>query len=216
MVEMVTKVKICGVTNLDDAELAAAGGAWAVGLVFYPASPRCCASDTAAVIGATLKRRCEVAGVFVNAPLDEVVATADAAGLTILQLHGEEGPAFCAEARRRTGLPVIKAARVRDFSAVRALAAYKTEYHLLDSFVSGTVGGTGESFDWTLAAEHPGVPPLLVSGGIRPDNVRELIESVRPFAIDVASGVEAVPGRKDPDRLEALFEAVREAARAEV
>jgi phosphoribosylanthranilate isomerase len=216
MVEMGTKVKICGVTNLDDAELAAAGGAWAVGLVFHPASPRRCEIDTAAVIGATLKRRCEVVGVFVNAPLDEVVTTADAAGLTILQLHGEEGPAFCAEARRRTGLPVIKVARVRNFASIRALSAYKTDYHLLDSFVSGTMGGTGERFDWKLAAEHPRVPPVLVSGGIKPDNVRELIETVRPFAVDVATGVEAAPGRKDPDRLAALFEAVREATPAEV
>jgi phosphoribosylanthranilate isomerase len=216
MVEMGTKLKICGITNLDDAELAAGAGAWAVGLVFHPASPRRCATDMAAVIGATLKRRCEVVGVFVNAPLDEVAATADAAALTIVQLHGEEGPAFCAEARRRTGLPVIKVARVRNSASIRSLAAYKTDYHLLDAFVPGKVGGTGERFDWTLAAEHPGVPPVLVSGGIRPDNVREAIETVRPFAIDVASGVEVVPGRKDPERLEALFEAVREATPAEV
>src|SRR5207249_2420872 len=93
MVEMRTKLKICGITNLDDAELAAGAGAWAVGLVFHPASPRRCTADMAAVIGATLKRRCEVVGVFVNAPLDEVAATADAAALTIVQLHGEEGPA---------------------------------------------------------------------------------------------------------------------------
>jgi phosphoribosylanthranilate isomerase len=216
MVEMETKVKICGVTNLDDAELAVAAGAWAVGLVFHPASPRRCTSDAAAVIGATLKRRCEVAGVFVNAPLDEVVATAEGAGLTLLQLHGEEGPAYCAEARRRTGLPVIKAARVRYSSSIRSLAAYKTDYHLLDAFVPGNVGGTGERFDWTLAAEHPGLPPVLVSGGITAENVHEAIETMRPFGIDVASGVEAVPGRKDRDRLIALFEAVREAAPAEV
>jgi phosphoribosylanthranilate isomerase len=216
MVEMPTRVKICGTTNLDDAELAAAAGAWAVGLVFHPASPRRCAIDTAAVIGATLKRRCEVVGVFVNAPLDEVVVTADAAELTILQLHGDEGPAFCAEARRRTGLPVIKAVRVRDSASIRALTAYKTDYHLLDAFVPGKAGGTGERFDWALAAGHPGVPPVLVSGGIRPDNVREAIETLRPFAIDVASGVEVVPGRKDSERLEALFEAVREATPAGV
>jgi phosphoribosylanthranilate isomerase len=216
MVEMSTRVKICGITNLDDAELAVAAGAWAVGLVFHPASPRRCSSDAAAVIGAALKRRSEVVGVFVNAPLDEIAATADAAALTILQLHGDEGPAFCAEARRRTGLQVIKVARVRDAASVRALAAYKTDYHLLETFVPGVVGGTGKRFDWRLAAEHPGVPPMLMSGGIGPDNVHELLETVRPFAIDVASGVEDAPGRKDPDRLEALFEAVREAAPAEV
>jgi phosphoribosylanthranilate isomerase len=216
MIQMRTRVKICGVTSLHDAELAVAAGAWAVGLVFHPTSPRCCPGDTAAVIGAALKRRCEVAGVFVNAPLDEVVETADAVQLTMLQLHGEEGPAYCAEARRRSGLPVIKAARVRDAASIRALAAYKTEYHLLDAYVPGVAGGTGKRFDWGLAAEHPHVPPLVVSGGIGPDNVEEAIVAVRPFAIDVASGVESAPGRKDPDRLEALFEAVREAAPAEV
>jgi phosphoribosylanthranilate isomerase len=216
MVEMETKVKICGITNLDDAELAAGAGAWAVGLVFHPASPRRCSSDTAAVIGATLKRRCEVVGVFVNAPLDELVATADSAALTIVQLHGEEGPAFCAEVRRRTGLPVMKVARVRDAASIRALAAYKTDYHLLDAYVPAKAGGTGERFDWTLAAEHSGVPPLLVSGGVTPDNVREAIVTLRPFGVDVSSGVEVVPGRKDPERLAALFEAVREATPAEV
>jgi phosphoribosylanthranilate isomerase len=213
---METRVKICGITNLDDAEVAAGAGAWAVGLVFDPPSPRRCPSDAAAVIGAALKRRCEVVGVFVNAPLGEVVATADSAALTIVQLHGEEGPAFCAEVRRRTGLPVIKAARVRDAASIRALAPYKIDFHLLDAHVPGKPGGTGERFDWMLAAEHPGVPPLLLAGGITPENAREAIETVRPFGIDVSTAVEIVPGRKDPERLAALFEAVREATPAEV
>ena len=213
---VVPKVKICGNTTLADAELAVSCGAWAVGVIFHPQSPRRCDLDTAAAIGAALKRRCEVVGVFVNAPLEDVVRTAEAAELTMVQLHGEEGPAYCQEVGRRTGTRVIKAARVRDASQVRALLAHHTDVHLLDAYVEGAHGGTGERFDWRLAAEHPGKPPLLLSGGIAADNVREAIEVVRPFGLDVASGVEAAPGRKDPERMQALFEAVREAAPAGV
>jgi phosphoribosylanthranilate isomerase len=211
-----TRVKICGVTSLADAELAVSLGAWAVGLVFHPDSPRRCDSEVAAEIGAALKRRAEVVGVFVNAPLDDVVAAADGCSLTMIQLHGEEGPLYCQEARRRSGAKVIKAARVRDGAQVRALSAYRTDYHMLDAHVPGLPGGTGQSFDWNLAGEHPGRPPIILSGGIRPDNVAEAVETVGPFAVDVASGVEASPGRKDPEALRKLFQAVREAEPAGV
>ena len=214
MVLMPTKVKICGVTNVADAELAASHGAWAIGMVFHPESPRACEPVAAAEIGAVMKRRLEVVGVFVNAHLDEVVDVAESAGLTMLQLHGEEGPSYCQEAARRTGLKVIKVARVRDAASVRGLAAYRTDFHMLDAYVRGQPGGTGERFEWSLAREHgPGIP-LILSGGIRPENVAEAIESVQPFAIDTASGVEAAPGQKDPDKLARLFESVRESAPA--
>jgi phosphoribosylanthranilate isomerase len=215
-IAMSTKIKICGLTSLHDAELAASGGAWAVGLVFHPESPRRCDPEMAAEIGAALKRRTEVVGVFVNAPLDEVVAAVESCSLTIVQLHGEEGPLYCEEARRRSGAKVIKAARVRSAAEVRTLSAYKTDYHMLDAYVPGQPGGTGQRFDWSLAADHPGRPPLLLSGGIRPDNVAEAVELVRPFAVDVSSGVEASPGRKDPGKLRELFKAVHEAAPARV
>jgi phosphoribosylanthranilate isomerase len=213
---MSTKVKICGITEPSDAELAVSLGAWGVGLVFHPPSPRYCDLEAAAEIGSALKRRAEVVGVFVNAPLDEVIATAEAASLTALQLHGDEGPSYCEEARRRSGVRVIKAARVRDAASVRALSVFKTDYHMLDAYVPGRPGGTGERFDWSLAADHPGVPPLFLSGGIRPENVAEAIAAVRPFAVDVSTGVEAVPGRKDPDKLERLFGAVAEVVTARV
>ncbi len=213
---MAVKVKICGVTAPEDAELALSLGAWAIGLVFYPKSPRRCGLDEAASIGAELKRRAEVVGVFVNAPLDELVATAEGAGLTMVQLHGSEGPSYCSEVARRSGLKVIKAAPVRDAASVRALAAFHTDFHLLDAHAPGKPGGTGESFDWSLAGEHPGKPPLLLSGGLRPDNVAEAIAAVGPFAVDVASGVEAEPGRKDPKKLELFFEAVGTTAAARV
>jgi phosphoribosylanthranilate isomerase len=199
------------VTRVSDAELAVSLGAWAIGMVFDPNSPRCVEPSTAAEIGAALKRRTEVVGVFVNAPLDDVVRLAENVPLTVVQLHGDEGPSYCQEAARRTGLKVIKAARVRDAASIKALSAYRTDYHLLDAHVPGRSGGTGERFDWSLVAEHPDPTPVILSGGIRPDNVREAIEKVEPFAVDCSSGVEASPGLKDHDKLEQLFEAAREA-----
>ena len=207
----VPKIKFCGITTLEDARLAADAGAWAIGLIFWPGSPRRCDPATAAEIATALKRRLEVVGVFVNPTLDELAQTADAVGLTILQLHGDEGPSFCAEAARRTGCKVIKAARVRSGADIQALVRFHTDYHLLDSHVAGKRGGTGESFDWGLVRAHRGPVPLILSGGLRPDNVAEAIAAVRPFAVDVASGVEAAPGRKDPAKLRAFAEAVRSA-----
>ena len=211
-----TRVKICGITRLEDAQLAVALGAWAIGLVFYSESPRHCELEAAGEIGSELKRKVEVVGVFANAPLDELVGVAEAASLTAVQLHGNEGPSYCDEARRRTGLKVIKAVRVRDAGSVRDLGAYKTDYHLLDSHVPGLPGGTGQRFDWGLAAEHRSDIPLILSGGLRPENVAEAIATVRPFAVDVASGVESSPGQKDPDKLERFFKAVAEAVPARV
>jgi phosphoribosylanthranilate isomerase len=205
----VTRIKFCGITRLDDAELAVGAGAWAIGLIFWPGSPRRCQLDAAAEIAGAVKRRVEVAGVFVNATLDEVAATADAVGLTMLQLHGDEGPAYCSEAARRTGCKVIKAVRVRSGADVRALAAFHTDYHLLDSYMPGLPGGTGETFSWEIARAHRGRIPVILSGGLNPDNVVDAIAVVHPYAVDVASGVERNPGRKDPAKLTAFAEAVR-------
>jgi phosphoribosylanthranilate isomerase len=152
-----------------------------------------------------------VAGVFVNAPLDEVARTAENVGLTMLQLHGDEGPSFCAEAARRTGCKVIKAARIRSGADIQALTPFHTDYHLLDSYLPGTPGGTGQTFSWEIASAHRGRVPMILSGGLTPENVVRGIETVRPFAVDVASGVELAPGRKDPAKLEAFTEAVRTA-----
>jgi phosphoribosylanthranilate isomerase len=206
-----TPIKICGVTRLGDAELAASLGAWAIGMIFDPRSPRFIEMSAAAEIGTALKRRIEVVGVFVNASLEDVTRVAESVPLTMLQLHGDEGPSYCREAARRTGLKVIKAARVRNAASIKALSAYKTDLHLLDAYVRGTSGGTGERFDWSLVAEHPDPTPVILSGGIRADNIREAIGTVEPFAIDCSSGVEESPGCKDPDKLEQLFEAAREA-----
>jgi phosphoribosylanthranilate isomerase len=211
-VSVATRIKFCGITSAEDAELAVRAGAWSVGLIFWPGSPRRAAIGDAAEIGAALHRRAEVAGVFVNAPLDEIAATADSASLTMVQLHGDEGPSFCNEVRRRTGCKVIKAARVRSRADIQALTAFHTDFHLLDSYRPGVPGGTGETFAWELARAHRGPIPMILSGGLDPGNVADAIAAVQPFAVDVASGVELEPGRKDPDKLEAFAEAVRSVA----
>jgi phosphoribosylanthranilate isomerase len=204
-----TRVKICGITNLEDAEEAVRLGAWAIGLNHHPDSPRFCEPAEAARIGAAVKRRCEVVGVFVNSSLDGVARAADEEGLTMLQLHGDEGPAFCAEAARRTGAKVIKAIRVRSAADLRAAEAFRTDYHLLDAHRAGTPGGTGESFDWGLATARRSEVPVIVAGGLTPDNVVEAIAAAAPYAVDVATGVEASPGRKDHAMMAAFFDAAR-------
>ncbi len=205
----VPKIKFCGITSLPDAELAVAAGAWAIGLILWPGSPRACPVDRAAEIAAAMKRRAEVVGVFVNHTIDEVAQIADAVGLTMLQLHGDEGPAFCAEAGRRTGCRVIKAARVSSRADIQALTPFHTDFHLLDSHSPGQWGGTGETFSWELAAAHRGPVPMILSGGLTAENVGAAIAATRPFAVDVASGVERSPGKKDSDKLAAFADAVR-------
>jgi phosphoribosylanthranilate isomerase len=207
----VTRVKICGVTDLGDARRVADLGAWALGMIFWPESPRACSLAAAEEIGAELQRRLQVVGVFVNASLDEVAATVDRCRLAIVQLHGDEGPAYCREVARRTGAKVMKAVRVRDAAQLHDVQRFHTDFHLLDAYSPRTPGGTGETFDWELARRHPGTPPMVLSGGLNPDNVGAAIEMARPFAVDVASGTEAAPGRKDPAKLTAFMRAVEAA-----
>ncbi|HET8592167.1 MAG TPA: phosphoribosylanthranilate isomerase [Solirubrobacterales bacterium] len=204
-----TRVKVCGMTNLADAEHAAAHGAWAIGLIHHRGSPRLVGREAAEEIGAALKRRCEIAGVFVNPTLDEVVEAAERENLTLLQFHGEEGPSFCTEAARRTGAKVMKAIRVTSAADVRAAEAFRTDLHLFDGYRHGTHGGTGKSFDWELVANRRSKIPMVIAGGLRAENLAEAIELTRPFALDVVSSVEAEPGRKDHERVEAFLEAAR-------
>lgn len=203
-----TKVKVCGMTNLADAEHAAAHGAWAIGLIHHPESPRYVRPGVAEEIGAALKRRCEIAGVFVNSPLEEVVDAADRESLTLLQFHGEEGPSFCIEAARRTGAKVIKAMRVTSAADVRSAEAFRTDFHLFDAYWHGIHGGTGKSFDWDLVIKRRSKVPMILAGGLTAENVAGAVDLVRPFAVDVVSGVEAEPGRKDHAKVEAFLEAV--------
>ena len=215
-----TRVKICGLTRLDDARLAVELGAWALGVILHAESQRACDAAVAEEITAELRRRALVTGVFVNAPLDEVALLADRCSLGMLQLHGDEGPAYCREAARRTGCKVMKAARVRDGASLRALEPFRVDYHLLDAHRPDRRGGTGETFDWQLLEGHDRTTPTVLSGGLTPDNVGAGIAATRPFAVDTASGTEATPGRKDPRTLTAFFRAVaaadaREEGRAE-
>lgn len=214
MEQQTPKIKFCGLTDPDDADLAVRAGAWALGMIMWPGSPRRCAPDVAVQIAADHRRQVELVGVFVNAALDQLVLSAEQTGFTILQLHGDEGPAFCAETARRTGCRVIKAARVRSGADIQAVAAFHTDYHLLDSYVRGVPGGTGETFAWDLARAHAGSVPVILSGGLTPVNVADAIAATRPFAVDVASGVEVSPGRKDPAKLEAFAAAVAAAGTA--
>jgi phosphoribosylanthranilate isomerase len=206
------KVKICGITNLEDAELAVEMGAWALGMIFYDGSPRRCSLAEAQRIVARLRRRVKLCGVYVNAPLQELAAEAEALGLSLLQFHGDEGPAFCAEAGRRTGARVIKAAQVSGPGDVRDLERFHVDFHLLDARSrtparAGLRGGTGETFDWGLLAARRSKVPLILSGGLNAENVAEAIAIARPYAVDSASGTEAAPGRKDPEKLRAFIDA---------
>jgi phosphoribosylanthranilate isomerase len=217
---MVPRVKVCGITRLEDAELAVELGAWALGMVFYEPSPRRCSQDEALRVTSALRKRVELCGVFVNETLERVVETADELGLTLLQLHGDEGPAFCAEVGHRTGARVIKAVQVSSVGDVRDVERFHVDYHLLDARASepgreGLRGGTGVSFEWSLLAARRATVPLILSGGLRPDNVVEAIAAAsrqghhaEPFAVDTASGTEAAPGRKDPELLRGFFAAV--------
>lgn len=206
------KVKICGIARPEDARQAVELGAWALGLIFHASSPRRCDPSVAEEIAAELRREVALTGVFVNRTLEEVTEVADRCSLSILQLHGDEGPAYCREAARRTGARVMKAVRVRDASTLRALGAWQVDLHLLDAHVAGRRGGTGETFNWEIAGAHPGGTPIVLSGGLNAENVGAGIAAVRPFAVDTASGTDSAPGRKDPAKVRAFFRSVAAAS----
>ena len=196
------KVKICGITRIEDADAAVAAGAWALGLNLWPGSRRVVDVAVAAEIAARHRRHAQICGVFVNPTLESVARAADELSLTMIQLHGDEGPSFCAEARRRTGCRVIKAVRVHSREDLQALRPFRNaDFHLLDS----GAGGSGQTFDWQLARSHRGPVPVILAGGLSPENVADAIEVVGPYAVDVASGVESAPGVKDAELIEAFL-----------
>jgi phosphoribosylanthranilate isomerase len=200
-------VKICGITRPEDAELAASLGAWAIGFNFWEGSKRRVDPAVAAGIARALRRKVEPVGVFVNPTLDEVVRLAEGVGLTHVQLHGDEGPAFCTAVAERTGARVIKALRVGSGADIRSAARFHTDFHLLDAAAGPAYGGTGQTFDWELVTQRRSHVPLILSGGLTPENVAEGIAAVHPWGVDVASGVESAPGIKDPAKLEAFIAA---------
>ncbi len=204
---MDVRVKICGVTTLDDALLCARAGAEAVGLNFWAGSKRRVDVERAAEIAAALPGSVLKVGVFVDAPRAEIERTIAAVGLDAVQLHGDETPEDCLGFAAR----VIKAIRVRPGGESPAALAerFAVDYVLLDADTAG-YGGSGRSFDWRLAA---GVAPgrLFLAGGLRPENVAAAVRAARPFAVDVASGVEIAPGRKDPERVREFIDRAKHA-----
>lgn len=198
-----------------DAEAAVEHGAWAIGLIHHEASPRFCPPAEAVAIAAAFRRQCQVVGVFVNPSLEQVAQAVENANLTAVQLSGEEGPSFCTEVARKTGAKVIKAIHVSSTAEIQAAEAYRTDFHLFDRRSGDLRGGTGQSFDWQLLAERSSAVPAIVAGGLTPDNVAEAVRVTRPYAVDVASGVELSPGRKDHNRIRSfIFEANQEMARS--
>ena len=190
------RVKICGLTNLADALAAAAAGADALGFNFYPASVRYVAPAVAADIVAQLPAGVCAVGVFVNAARDDVERTAAAVGLHAVQFHGDEDPATCAG----WSLQTIKALRVRDRAAAALARQYAVDYVLADAYVEGQFGGTGAPIAVELLADFDR-GRLILAGGLTPDTVAAAVRAVRPVAVDVASGVEAAPGKKDHDKM---------------
>jgi len=205
---MATAVKICGITRPEDALAAARAGAHAIGLMFYAKSPRHVTPARAAEIIRVLPPFVTTVGVFVDAPADEVRAALAEAPVGLLQFHGDETPEFCCQFKR----PYVKAVRVK---AGVDLLQYAQDYHdakalLLDAYVEGLHGGSGAAFDWSLIPR--GLPlPVILSGGLTPENVTEAVRRVRPSAVDVSSGVESAKGIKDAQKIAAFVKGVRNA-----
>jgi phosphoribosylanthranilate isomerase len=202
------RVKFCGITDIDDAAEAVRLGAWAIGMIHWEPSVRRVDPAAAVEIAAAFRRKLEIVGVFVNPTLDEVTQAVENEQLSMVQLNGEEGASFCAEIGRRTGVKVIKAIHVASAADIHAGEAYRwVDYHLFDRKAKGLPGGTGETFDWDLLRNHRSDVPAILAGGLKPGNVAGAVEIVRPYAVDVASGVEAEPGRKDHAKMAAFYEA---------
>jgi phosphoribosylanthranilate isomerase len=200
------KVKICGITRLDDALAAARLGADALGFNFWPRSKRHLPPAEARAIVRRLPSFVTPVGVFVDPTRDEVLRAVDQSGIAVAQLHGDEPPELCLS----LPLPVLKAIRVADVHALAALASYEVQGFLLDAPTTG-YGGSGLTFDWELAAQVARELPIVLAGGLGPDNVAEAVRVVRPWAVDVASGVERAPGVKDHDRMRLFIERAKEA-----
>ena len=203
---MSVKVKICGITSVSDANAAAEAGADALGFMFWDKSPRAVSLGAAAEIVRQLPPFIVKVGVFVNAEEDLVIRAIRECGLNLLQFHGDETPEYCLQ----FGLMSMKAFRMRDAGSLKALANYPTDAWLLDGYTPGKPGGTGEQFNWDLAVEAVKLGrPIFLAGGLTPENVGEAVTRVQPYAVDVSSGVEAAPGRKDHAKVREFIAAAR-------
>ena len=200
------RVKICGITNREDAEASVAAGADALGFIFVPGTPRCLSPETARAIIRDLPPFVVPVGVFAGSPLAEVRAAVEACGLGGVQLHGEEDAAFAAALPVR----VIRSIRVRDLQSLEGLAGYPAHAFLLDAYAEDRIGGTGRRIQLDLLGAARRLGRIVVSGGLTPENVAEVVAAVRPYAVDCSSGVERAPGLKDHAKVRAFVARVRE------
>ncbi|MFQ6043705.1 MAG: phosphoribosylanthranilate isomerase [Candidatus Poribacteria bacterium] len=200
-----TKVKICGITNLDDAIAAVEFGADALGFVFVPNTPRYIEPAKAAEIIARLPPFLTTVGLFVNDSTERIKQVADQCKLNVIQLHGQESPDFCLRFNRK----VIKAFRVKDRESLTALPEYTVSAYLLDTYVKGAMGGTGVTFDWRFASDAKKYGLVILAGGLNPENVARAIQQARPYGVDVSSGIEAEPGKKDHNKLKDFIAAAK-------
>ncbi|HEX3034699.1 MAG TPA: phosphoribosylanthranilate isomerase [Thermodesulfobacteriota bacterium] len=199
------RIKICGITNLDDAILAVDYGADALGFMFYRESKRYISPEEAGKIISKLPPFVVTVGVFVNQELDEIRNAQKQANFDIVQLHGDESPDFC----KSFGGRAIKAIRVRDGQALKEVESYSVQAVLFDKHSNESYGGTGMSFDWEILRNFHTSKKVILSGGLSPENVAPAIRVVNPYAVDVSSGVEEYPGKKNPKKLKMFIEAVR-------
>ena len=199
------KVKICGTTSLKDAFLAVESGADAIGFIFYKMSPRNISQKAAKEIILQLPPFIETVGVFVNETSDKINRIAEQCKLNSIQLHGEESPALCRRVKRK----VIKAFRVKNADSLKSIASYDVSGFLLDSYNDGSKGGTGQVFDWNLALRVKKQGPVILAGGLNPYNVFTAIHRVKPYGVDVCSGVEKSPGIKDHEKIREFIKSVR-------
>lgn len=197
------KVKICGMTSQADAMMAAEFGADAVGFIFYRKSPRYVSEKT--VKNIVLPPFVNRVGVFVNEDADRINRIADSCQLDLIQLHGDESPAFCKKIKRK----VIKAVRLRDAKSIERMAKYDVEGFLLDAYEENIPGGTGKTCDWSLVRRAKKFGPIILAGGLKPSNVEDAIRKVQPYGVDVCSGVEKVPGKKDRSKVRDFIQAAR-------
>jgi phosphoribosylanthranilate isomerase len=206
---METRVKICGITSVGDGLIAAGAGADMIGLMFYEGSPRYVTPAQAAEIAGALPPFLVRVGVFVNADEGLVRRAIAECGLGLLQFHGDETPEFCTQ----FGVMSMKALRMRDEASLKELAKFNTDAFLLDAYAPGELGGTGKTFNWGLAVEAQNFgKPIFLAGGLTAENVAAAIREVRPFAVDVSSGVESAPGQKDAVKVQAFVTAAKRAA----
>ena len=202
-----TRIKICGITNLDDARCAVAAGADALGFVFYAKSPRYMTAKAAGDIVAALPPFVTTVGLFVNMAGSEILQTMKTARLNVVQLHGDELPEDC----MIPGYPVVKAVRVKSSDSLNGIDRYQVSALLLDAWNDDHYGGTGEKFEWQLAKTLTADRPVILAGGLNPDNVATAIITVNPYAVDVSSGIEISPGKKDHDKIYQFIQQVRQA-----